>query len=470
MAGVFDIEEYRRLVSGKAVRFEARGLTSVPALHPKMFPHQVAVTEFSLRAGCVGMFLATGMGKSLCSLEWARVIMETTNKPIIMLAPLAVAKQHEREAAKFDIDAVVIREPEEVTAPRIYVTNYERFQKFDIGLFGGIVLDESGILKAYTGRTSRMLRSAVAKTRFRLAASATPAPNDHMEIGQQSECLGVMESPEMLSRWFIADQTEMGRYRVKNAARRSFWDWVASWSRCIDMPSDLGFDDDAYILPPLRTHQHIVGTDISRDAGEEKDGQSRLFRIPDTSATSIHAEKRKTVHDRAAKVAELVSAEPNETWLIWCDTDYEADALTAAIHGAVEVRGSQPPEEKEEKLLAFADGAIKVLVTKPKMAGFGLNFQHCARQAFVGPSFSYEAFYQAVRRCWRFGQEREVHVHVVMAETERVVWNVVMRKSAAHDDMKVSMRAAMMRAHRSATVLDDYRPTRNVDLPSWIRA
>jgi hypothetical protein len=463
------VEEYRKAIASKAALFNPAGLKRVPPLHSSMFPHQQASTEFALRAGCAGLFLATGLGKSLCSLEWGRVIVRHTNKPVLMLAPLAVAKQHEREAAKFGIDAKAVREPREIDGKRIFITNYERMDKFDADDFGGVILDESGILKAYTGSTSRKLRAKFAHAKYRLAASATPAPNDHMEIGQQSEFLGIMESPEMLSRWFIIDQSEMGRYRMKAAARLSFWNWVASWSRCIDLPSDIGFADDAYVLPPINLKQHIVGTDTSVDAGAEIDGQARLFRIPDTSATSIHKEKRLTVADRADCIADIALRETNEPWVIWCDTDYEADALMERLPGFIEVRGSQSPEEKEEKLVAFSEGKVGGIITKPKLAGWGLNWQHCARMGFVGLSFSYEAFYQAARRCWRFGQTRPVDVHVAMATTEMSMWSAINRKAAAHDEMKLAMKAAMLRAHQKAQVLDSYQPTINFQPPSWLR-
>lgn len=464
------IDAYRTMIAAKALQFEPQGLASIPDLHSSMFPHQQACTAFALETGCAGLFLATGLGKSLCSLEWGRVIVETANKPVLMLAPLAVSKQHEREAQKFNIDAKAIRDPSEITAARVYITNYERLAKFDADAFGGVILDESGILKSFSGTTSRTLRATFARTPYRLAASATPAPNDHMEIGQQSEFLGVMESPEMLSRWFIADQSEMGRYRIKAAARRSFWDWVASWSRCIDLPSDLGYDDAAYLLPELHLRQHVVTADLTQDAGAETDGQNRLFRVPETNATSIHKEKRLTLEARANELARIVAEQPNETWVLWCETDIEADALQDRFPEAVEVRGSQSAEEKEAKLVAFNEGQVRIIITKPRLAGFGLNWQHCARMGFIGLSFSYEQFYQAVRRCWRFGQTREVEVHVVMSDTEKVIWTAINKKADRHDVMKDAMRLSMRRAHMKSRVLDDYHPTRNVELPPWLTA
>lgn len=464
------LSTYHEMIARKAITFEPKGITSVPALHSHMFPHQAACTAFALEVGCAGLFLATGLGKSLCSLEWARVIVEKTNKPVLMLAPLAVSRQHQREAEKFGIDALAVRDASEITYPRTYITNYERLGKIDVAMFGGVVLDEASILKSFSGTTSRALRSAFSSTPYRLVASATPAPNDHMEIGQQSEFLGVMESPEMLSRWFIADQSEMGRYRIKAAARRSFWDWVASWARCIDLPSDLGFDDGAYILPHLHLVQHVVAADLTEDAGAETDGQSRMFRMPETSATSIHKEKRLTLESRADSLADAVSKEADETWVLWCETDIEADALKSRFPDAVEVRGSQSADEKESKLVAFNEGRVRKIITKPKLAGFGLNWQHCARMGFIGLSFSYEQFYQAVRRCYRFGQSREVYVHVIMSDTEKAIWNAINRKADRHDAMKEAMRLSMRRAHAKSGVLDDYKPTCNMEIPSWLGA
>lgn len=362
-----------------------------------------------------------------------------------------------------------MREADQIGEPRIYITNYERLAKFDPRIFGGVILDESGILKSFTGATTRALMDAFEATPWKLACSATPAPNDHMELGQHCQFLGIMPSNEMLSRWFIADQTNMGRYRIKAPAVRPFWEWVASWARCVSKPSDLGYSDEGFDLPPLNLKRHIVAADRSLQAGEEKDGQARLFRIPDTSATSIHREKRMTTDARADVVAALVAAEPDESWLIWCDTDYEADALTGRIPGAVEVRGSMSPEVKEERLVAFATGRARILVTKPSIAGMGLNLQHCARMAFVGLSFSYESFYQAIRRCWRFGQLRPVDVHVACADTEESIWQVVSRKAGDHDAMKVQMTAAMKRTLKSSSILQRYKPASPASLPSFLQ-
>jgi hypothetical protein len=459
---------YHNLIAAKRVAFEPRGLTKVPALNPLMNPHQAHCTDFALRAGGSALFLDTGLGKTLCALDWGRIIVEQTNRPVLMLAPLAVSMQHQREAVKFDVDALAIKEPEQITSPRVYITNYERLAKFNADDFAGVILDESSILKSFTGATTRALMAAFANTPYRLACTATPAPNDHMELGQHSQFLGVMESTDMLSRWFIADQSNMGRYRLKAPAINDFWRWVASWARCISKPSDVGFSDDGFVLPPLVSKRHIVHADRSINAGEERDGQKLLFRIPDTSATAIHREKRLTADARSEVIACLVADEREEAWVIWCDTDYEADALQRLIPEAVEIRGSMSPDMKEERIEAFSSGRVRVLITKPSICGFGLNWQHCARMAFVGLSFSYESYYQAIRRCWRFGQVRPVHVHVACADTEESIWQIVSRKAGDHQTMKAAMTKAMSEAVNGDRGYASYHPTKVARLPSFL--
>jgi len=458
------LEDYYNFLASKRRTTVPTGLKSVPALNSAMFGYQSDVTEFLLIIGSGAALLDTGLGKSLVELEYARVMVETTNRPVLMLAPLAVGPQHEREAAKFGIDARYIRDPSAITGPGIWITNYERLHLFDADQFCALVLDESSLLKSYGGKTSKSLIEFGKKIRYRLAATATPAPNDHMELGQHSEFLQIMPSNEMLARWFTADQSEMGRYRLKRYGIEDFWSWVASWSRMAGRPSDLGYSDDGFVLPTLHQELHFVGVDLSDGA---EDGE--LFRSVSSSATSIHKEKRRTAPARAEMIAEIVAAELEEPWIIWCDTDYEADELTARIPEAVEVRGSMKPEMKEERLVGFSTGNIRVLITKPSVAGFGLNWQHCARVAFVGISFSYESYYQAIRRCWRFGQQREVFAHIAVAETEGVIWNTLKRKAAEHESMKRAMYEAMHRAVIEREVKVSYRPMQSARIPSWLR-
>jgi hypothetical protein len=382
-----------------------------------------------------------------------------------MLTPLAVAQQAKQEADKLDVDNVRVIRNHSDAADGINICNYDRILSgaVDPAGFDAVVLDEASILKSFTGKTTRALIDGFAGLRWKMAATATPAPNDHMELGQQAEFLGIMPSNQMLMRWFTADQTEMGRYRLKRHGESDFWDWMAAWSRMAQSPEDLGFDGSRFVLPGLRVHRHSVEADVKALDGT-------LFAY-DTSATGIHWLKRQTTEARAEIVAHLVNTEPCESWVIWCDTDYEADALRALIPDAGEVRGSHSIERKEETLAAFASEKLRTLITKPSICGFGLNWQHAARMAFVGRSFSYESWYQAVRRCWRFGQARPVDVHIAVADGEDQIGRVIERKSDDHIRMKAAMRAAMLRSRGlSAATLRMYEDNHIGRLPQWLKS
>ena len=455
---------YEDFLASKALQTVAGGMDKAPKLSDHLFPFQRDVVAWALERGRAAIFADTGLGKTAMELEWAQRIACVEARPVLILTPLAVAHQHVREATRFGMELTYVRDATEVPKRGVVVTNYERLDRFDAQVFAGVVLDESSILKAFMGSTKRRLQEAFAGHRWKLSCSATPAPNDHLELGNQAEFLEVMSSHEMIARWFINDTSTFGTYRLKGHAVESFWAWVSSWARCFGLPSQLGsgYSDAGYVLPPLEVRQETVDTDVTADRGET------LFRIPDMSATGIHQEKRRTADARAARVAELVAAEPTEPWIVWTETDYEADAVMAAVPDAVEVRGSDSPEAKEAKLAAFADGATRVLVTKAKIAGYGLNWQHCARVCFVGATYSYEAFYQAIRRCYRFGQKRPVNVHVVMAQTEHGVWDVMTRKQDDHAAMKVNMFAAMKRAAEQHQRRVDYDPRHTGRLPAWL--
>lgn len=439
------------------------GFTKAPELKSHLFPHQRDTVSYLLECGRGAAFLDTGLGKTAVELEWADQVLKHINKPILFFAPLAVGLQHKREAERFGTEVHIARDQSDVHGPGIYITNYERMGKFDRHDFGACVLDESSIVKSFNGKVSRGLMDFSKDMMWRLAATATPAPNDHMELGQHSAFTGAMPSNEMLARFFIADQSQMGKYRLKKSAVKPFWSWVASWSRCIGKPSDLGYDDSGYDLPKLHEHIHVVSTDIT--AGKNED---QLFRSSDTSATGIHKEKRLTAKDRAAKIAEVVKNEPNEAWMIWVETDYDAAAIMAELPEAVEVHGRMKPEQKEELLNGFTIGDIKILVSKPSIAGYGLNWQHCARTAFVGLSFSYEMYYQAIRRFYRFGQKREVHAHIAMAETELAIWQTIKRKQQDHEEMKKQMFEAMSREVLKKGIKEDYIATEVAKLPSFL--
>lgn len=376
-----------------------------------------------------------------------------------------------REAAFIRVDGLEILEPghpdlERLRSPdgALYFHDLggTRHPSFSVG---NILVHNSSILKSFMGATKRALVDSFQDTPFRLACTATPAPNDHMELGNHSEFLGILSGNEMLTRWFINDTSCFGTYRLKGHAREDYWDWVTSWAKCIGKPSDCGvFDDAGYNLPALVQHRHVVDVDIRAGAASDK-----LFRLPDLSATSIHAERRRTANARAKRIAELVVAEPDEPWILWCDTDYESDALQAAIASAVDVRGSESLEAKERKLAGFATGEIKHLISKPKLAGFGLNWQHCARVAFISATFSFEQYYQAVRRVWRFGQLRPVDVHIAMASTETDVFAVLQRKAEAHHEMASEMWAAMRRSQlNDRKRVEVYGPTRPARVPQWL--
>jgi len=430
-----------------------------------LFPFQAATVEWALHLGRAAIFADTGLGKTAMQLVWAHRVAEHTGKPILLLAPLAVAEQTRREAIKFGVpDVRVVRDGAEVL-PGINITNYERLHRFDGIDVGGVVLDESSILKSFNGKIKAALVARFADVPYRLACTATPAPNDHVELGTHAEFLGVMTRTMMMARWFINDLSNtVAPWRLKKHAVESFWAWVTSWARCIGKPSDMGdYDDEGYDLPALNIHRHSVSVDITDDAGD-----GMLFRAPELSATQIHREKRRTAIPRAEAAAAIVAAEPDESWLVWCETNYDADALRATLPlSAFEVRGSHKPEQKAERLLRFADEG-GVMFTKPGIAGMGLNYQHCARQVFVGLSFSYERFYQAVRRSWRFGQTRPVDAHVIMAPTEAVTWKVIQRKQGEHEIMKVSMFSASRRAVASAARRGTYFPTPCGVIPTWL--
>ena len=453
------INEYAQFLAAKAPRAAAVGVepNTMPA---HLFDFQRHCVEFALRQGRSALFLDTGLGKTACELEFAQQAANASNGYALILTPLAVARQIEAEGRRWGYDCRVIREMQDVRTG-INICNYDRLDKLDCGSFGAVVLDESGILKSMNGKTSMALIAAFAETRFKLAATATPAPNDHMELGQHAEFLGVMPASDMLVRWFINDSADTGTWRLKGHAQQAFWDWVASWARCAKRPDDLGFDGSRFVLPDMAVHRHRVFGQVAAMDGT-------LFGA-DVSATNMFRLKRQTAEARAEMVAHLVGLEPDEPWLVWCDTDVEADALKVVLPEAVEVRGSHTAEQKEDRLAAFVDGRARIMITKSSIAGRGLNWQHCARMVFVGRSFSYEAWYQAVRRCWRFGQTRPVDVHLIVAEGEQQIGRVIDRKAADHAKMQRAMAAAMKRdAASSSKVRVAYAPTHKGRLPAWL--
>ena len=452
-------EDYTAFLRSKAPRVASVGIEPAE-MHSSLFDYQREVAAFCIRKGRAALFLDTGLGKSACILEWCEQMARAGNGYALILTPLAVAKQFEREAQKFGYSARVVRSDDDVR-PGTNVCNYDRLDLLRPERFCAVALDESSVLKSFAGKTTRALIATFKDTPYKLCATATPAPNDHMELGNHAEFLGIMQSNEMLARWFISDQTQMGRYRLKGHAINDFWDWIASWARCAENPSDLGFDGSKFILPAMHAHRHKTFGDIRPAAGS-------LF-VEDMSATNIHRIKRQTADARADAASSLVHAESAEPWLVWTDTDYEADSVKRRLPDAIELRGSMTASAKETAIERFLAGR-ETLITKPSIAGMGLNFQHCARMIYVGRTFSYEQFYQSVRRCWRFGQAREVDVHIIVAEGEDQIGRVIDRKAADHAAMKRAMADAMKRSAQKSEVKVPYNPTHIGRLPTWLKS
>lgn len=457
------VQTYEEFLRAKAVVAPLRGIENIPKLGSHLFKFQAACVEFGLRAGSWACFLSTGLGKTAVELECSYHAAEASNGLALILTPLAVARQIEAEGRRWGYDVRVIREQDEAR-PGINVCNIDRLDKLDPDAFGSIALDESSILKSFSGKTTQALIATFARHRWRMGGTATPAPNDHTELGNHAEFLGVMPMADMLVRWFLNDTSDTGTWRLKGHAVEDFWNWMASWSRMAQHPRDLGDDRPDFDLPPLEVIRHYAeASNVGIGGG--------LFGSVTVSATDIFKIKRLTSESRAKIVAELVNAD-REPWLVWCDTNDEADALIKAIDrdDFREIRGSHSVEAKEDAIAGFCDGSIRGLVTKGSIAGWGLNFQHCDRMAFVGRSFSYEAWFQMVRRCWRFGQKRPVKAHLCVADGEDAIGRVIDRKADDHAKMSEAMVKAMKRAMGRESILrEPYNPTHEGSLPRWLR-
>ena len=459
--------EYREFIASKRRRAPATGMSAQPFTVP-LFPFQGQIVAWALRQGRAAIFADTGLGKTAMQLEWAYQVARHTGRPVLGIAPLGVVAQTAAQASRFGIpDVRVIRDASEV-GDGVNLINFDRAVKMYMSGFGGVFLDESSILKNELGRTRNALIEAVEDVPFRLACTATPAPNDHTEIGNHAEFLGVMEHRVMLSTFFINDLSNtIAPWRLKAHAVGEFWAWVSSWARCVTKPSDVGdYDDGPYVLPPLILNRLDVKVGIVDGRAE-----GALFRDATFSATSLHAERRRTSQARARAIADQIALEPDEAWIVWCDTDYEAEALRAVLPDhVVEVHGSDSPEVKADRLLGFADGRIKILLTKPKIAGFGMNWQHCARMAMVGVSYEWESFYQRIRRSWRFGQTRPVHVYAAVAQTEGKVWAALETKADSNDTLRTAMLDASRRACRAREAQQKYNPLHLAGVPCWLRS
>lgn len=427
-----------------------------------LFDFQAAIVDWAIRKGRAAIFADCGLGKTPMGLVWASNVARKTGKPVLYLTPLAVASQTIREAHKFDIDATHSKDGS--SAGHIVVANYERLHYFNWQDFGGVVCDESSILKSFAGQRRGEITAFMRKVPYRLLQTATAAPNDYIELGTSSEALGYMGHMDMLNKFFKNDlnnsaqgrmRGEVIKWRLKGHAELPFWRWVCSWARAIRRPSDLGFDDSRFVLPPLHEVEHLV------EARTLADGM--LFALPAQGLKEQRDERRRTVQERCERVAALVN-NTGEPALIWCHLNDEGDMLESLIPDAVQVAGSDSDERKEDRLEAFADGRARVLVTKPKIGAWGLNYQHCNHVTFF-PSHSFEQYYQAVRRCWRFGQTRPVTVDIITTEGERDVLRNLQRKADQADTMFSHLVAEMNHAlaiGRAATT------TNQLQVPTWL--
>ena len=427
-----------------------------------LFDFQSAMVDWAVRKGRAAIFADCGLGKTPMGLTWASNVARKTNKPVLYLTPLAVASQTVREAHKFDIDAIHSKDGS--SKGHIVVANYERLHYFNADDFAGVVCDESSILKSFAGQRRGEITAFMRKVPYRLLQTATAAPNDYVELGTSSEALGYMGHMDMLNRFFKNDlnnsaqgrmRGEVIKWRLKGHAEQPFWRWVCSWARAIRRPSDLGFDDSAFVLPKLVEVEHLV------EAKTLADGM--LFAMPAQGLQEQREERRRTVEERCSQIAELVN-HTGQPALVWCHLNDEGDMLEKMIPDAVQVSGSDSDERKEERLEAFADGKARILITKPKIGAWGLNFQHCNHVTFF-PSHSFEQYYQSVRRCWRFGQKRLVTVDIVTTEGERGVMLNLQRKAAQADTMFSHLVAEM---NQALHIERANNMTKKLEIPSWL--
>lgn len=456
-----ELMQYEDWIHSKSQTNHAAGIDP-KRLGKHLFPHQRDLVKWALRRGRAAIFADTGLGKTAMQMEWARHVSQRGR--VIVLAPLAVAQQTVAEGRRFGVNCAYLREDDGKS--QIVVTNYEMLGKFDVSNFVGVVLDESSILKAFDGKLRTLIIESFANTPFRLACTATPAPNDFTELGNHAEFLGVKSRVEMLAEYFVHDGGSTQDWRIKGHAVGPFWDWVATWGAIVKLPSDLGHNDGGFTLPPMEMHEHVIAVDHSAALTV-----GRLFLDDVASLADARATRRATMAHRVERAAELASG--TEPALIWCELNDEADAVERAIDGAVQVSGSDDPDVKTDRLVGFSDGRYRVLITKPKIAGFGMNWQHCANMIFLGASYSYEQTYQSIRRCWRFGQTRKVNVHVLRAENETAVIANYRRKEADAARLATEMTVRVSDAVRREVLGQEsrrwnpYEPTVDMTIPAW---
>lgn len=427
--------QYNEFLESKKFRMEESGFNITnEQINPKLFEFQGDIVKWALRKGKACIFAGTGLGKTFMQVEWARHVEMQTKGDILIVAPLAVANQTIEEAKKLGIKIQYAADVSDIsdTFRGIYITNYDRLDKFDLSKFAGIVLDESSILKSYAGKIRDQIIEGCQNVPYRLACSATPSPNDYMELGNHCEFCGVMSYSQMLAEYFVHDGGDTSKWRIKGHAKKAFWEFVASWAVMLSKPSDLGYSDEGYILPEIKYYNYTVRPESSPFQGRGN-AQTLLER----------KQARKESFDiRCKQAADIVNADPDSAWLVWCDLNSESECLTKQIKDAVEIKGSHTQEYKRDNMIGFSESKNRIIVTKPKIAGFGMNWQHCHKMVFVGLSDSFEAYYQAVRRCWRFGQTMPVEVHVITSVYEGEVVKNIKRKEREFEEMISNMVSA----------------------------
>jgi len=416
---------YKKFLETKILKVENVGF-EVENLNNNLFDFQKEIVKWALKKGKAAIFADCGLGKTILQLEWANQIVKKTNKPVLILTPLAVGKQTEQEAIKFNIKAKMIKTNEEVENI-INITNYEKLHLFDLSQFIGIVLDESSILKSFTGKIRNQIIENFKYTPYKLACTATPSPNDFMEIGNHCEFLNIMSRTEMLSMFFINDASDTKTWKLKGHAENEFWKFIGSWSVMFNKPSQLGFNDCNFELPKLNIISHIVKS--------ENNNKDTLFIMPAEGLNETRVARKESIKDRLEEVKKIISKNPNEQYLIWCDYNSESELLYKELKESVEVKGSDSNEHKEKAMMDFSNSKIKILISKQSICGFGMNWQQCNNMIFFGLSYSYEGYYQAIRRCWRFGQKKDVNVEIVLSEKETSVLENITKKQKQHQKM-----------------------------------
>lgn len=453
------LARYRKFISSRAKWGSNDGFSATP--HEFLFPFQANLVEWALAKGRAAILADCGLGKTAMQLAWADLVVRKTNRPVLLLTPLAVGAQTQREAEKFGIDSERSRDGSISGSARVCITNYQQLNKFNSSQFGGVVADESSAIKDFKSQTKSAVTEFMREIPYRSLWTATAAPNDYWELGTSSEALGYLGFRDMITMFFKQEtqKDDLGwgrtKFRFRGHAQHPFWSWVCSWARCIRKPSDIGFDDTGFDLPPLHETEHVV------DANKCRDGF--LFSIPAKSLPEQREERRNSIANRVAKALELVESHDGPS-VVWCELNDEGNSLVREIPDSVQVKGSMPDEEKESILEGFAAGQIKRLVTKPKIGCWGLNWQHCCHEV-VFPSHSFEQYYQLVRRCWRFGQQNPVNIHLVVSEGEMGVLNNLKRKADQADTMFDSL-TKHMNDPQHITKLDRF--AHKEEIPAWL--